>query len=473
MLNYLSAAFNAFGIGNFKSQVVGTLYEKINKLSVKFKDCELEVQQHSNNLYQLVISKIYDQDEEFSDFDEYVILLRSEIELKETSGGFTWIDDGIEMVFMTKDSSILQKLQNHINIYEDDKMKSKSIYIESAQNTAPLNISGDVMLSCGINLFTFNVKDSLFEPISEKEFKLEVVKSQTGSFMKISGEHDICTKIEHSMNPYFSQEKWCFLWNHFDKVLVSMAAVFSPKDYSTFRSILQRVLIEQQNLLITPDEIQYAQSALIAEDMAYEEGVTADDSSSSETESEPDLIGEANVAKDRNNKLTTSLRNYKAFVSRGDKIDSYDTNSKVQKLRTNSSNFTPDNIHLHENERKLLMFDKNRVSSMDLETGKVVEEWDAPKNLRGISSLTKSSQLTNEQQFYGITNNDVLLMDPRSRNLASQTTSYKSNPNFTAIKTGGKDDQIAVANEQGELKLYNKLGIRAKTNLKLAGGIYF
>ena len=461
-MNFFNAAFSALKMAKNTN---GTLYLKKNaSLELKYKDCELEIQEHSKELYQMVISKLYEPNEEEVSYDEYIVLLSPEINLNATSGGFTWVDEQDVMVFMTKDTEILGKLQTCISSYiRKDKLDIPSVpsSIDASQ------ISGDVIFSATAQLFAFNVKDALFEPISDKEVLFEILKSTTKLYyLKISGEHNCCTQISSAINPYFSQEKWCFLWNQLDKVLVSLAAVFDPNSYNTLRGQLQRILINQQDLGLTADESDYVQSYAVAEDMAIDSG------SSSEEEEEQQTISQYQKSKGKLSKLATAMKQYKAFVIRGNAIDVYNTDKQAISHQTQLNfNYTPDHLQLHDNESKLITSNNDNISMMDIEKNKVVQSWDAPKSLKSLSTYHKVAQTTGESLFYGITKDRVILMDPRLKNLIANDTSYKSKIDFTCISTNN-ENEIAVGNEQGELKLYNALGMRAKTNLKL-GGIYY
>ena len=475
-MNFLSAAFSALGMGN--KTVTGTLYLK-DKLQVKFKDCELEIQPHSDKLHQLVISKLYEHDEENQDFDEYIVLLSPDLELKATSGGFQWSDEGTEMIFMTKDTEILHKIKQCIK--EAKGVPKLNIQKEPPTTVKSTELQGNAIFNTNVHLFSFNVKDALFEPISDTEVKFEIIQTPTFQFfIKCSGEHNCCTEISHAMNPYFSQEKWCFLWNQFDQVLVSLAAVFDPQQYAIFRSQLQRILINQQNLSahlnLSVEEIDYAQGATISEDVEMQE---AEASESESDESEIEEIQEQQLVnktfpsraatRGKLSKLATAMKQYRAFVIRGSFIDVYNTQKQqIQHSTSLKLDYNPDHLQLHDSESKLITSNQDNVSMMDIERGQVVQSWDAPKQLKSLSTYHKTAQTTNESLFYGITKDRVILMDPRLSNLVANETSYKSKIDFTCISTNN-ENEIAVGNEQGEVKLYNALGVRAKTNLKLGG----
>eukprot|EP00835_Amoeboradix_gromovi_P002206 NODE_120_length_18891_cov_0.302682.p4 type:complete len:614 gc:universal NODE_120_length_18891_cov_0.302682:14689-12848(-) len=463
-MNYIYDTFSSLVVSS-PNKVIGTLYLKADQLQTKYKECELEVQKHSEQYQQMVITKIYENNEADEEYDEYIVLLSPEINLEPTSGGFKWLDDNLEMIFMTKNSAkILQTIMAAIPC-------AKPLLEISQDSVIPADVQGISIYSAKVVLFSFNVKDSLFDPVSDKQIKFEIIQNLDKFYLKCSGEFSCICLVSHSMNPYFSQEKWCFLWNQYDQVLVSLAAVFDTKDYALFRSQLQRILINQQKLKLNFDELAYAQSAAVQEDVEMEEAPLLESEDSDESDEEKliesnDKKPNDSSKKGRLSKLATAMSSYRAFVIRGNSIDVYSSFNKIKHQTTLNMDRQPDHLQLHDSESKIITSNADNVSLMDIERNKVVQSWEAPKELKSLSTYNKAAQTTSEQQFYGITKDKVMLMDPRTRNLIANSISYKSKIDFTCISTNNSN-QIAVGNAQGELKLYDKLDSKARTNFKL------
>jgi len=165
-------------------------------------------------------------------------------------------------------------------------------------------------------------------------------------------------------------------------------------------------------------------------------------------------------------------------VVRGSKIgifnnasDELQFNTVINKVSTpNGKEFFPEKIMLHEQDSSLVLMNKKNPNSlfrMDLEYGKIVEEWDIDEN-RQITDFTpdmKYSQLTPQKTFVGVSHNAVFRIDPRLPNkklVDSQMNQYKSKNEFRCVATTGKG-HLVVASDKGELRLYDKIDKRAKT----------
>lgn len=111
----------------------------------------------------------------------------------------------------------------------------------------------------------------------------------------------------------------------------------------------------------------------------------------------------------------------------------------------------------------------NSLFRMDLEVGKVVEEWKV-HDIAPVDSVTPSSkyaQMTPEATMVGINGNSIFRIDPRlsgNKRVESETNEYKSKNKFSCAATTG-NGYLAVGSDKGDIRLYNKLNIRAKTHL--------
>lgn len=80
---------------------------------------------------------------------------------------------------------------------------------------------------------------------------------------------------------------------------------------------------------------------------------------------------------------------------------------------------------------------------------------------------TKYSQLTPQQTVIGINKNSIFRIDPRlagNKRVLGESKQYATKADFSCAVTTGKGE-LAVASKKGDIRLYNKLNIRAKTHL--------
>ena len=124
---------------------------------------------------------------------------------------------------------------------------------------------------------------------------------------------------------------------------------------------------------------------------------------------------------------------------------------------------------LHSGDRNLVLQRDNDPSNlyrMDLETGKVVDEWkvhdDIPVNI--YAPENKFAQKTDEQTFLGLSKNALYRIDPRlsgSKLVDSELKQYVSKNDFSAAATT-EQGYIAVASNKGDIRMFDRLGINAK-----------
>ena len=115
----------------------------------------------------------------------------------------------------------------------------------------------------------------------------------------------------------------------------------------------------------------------------------------------------------------------------------------------------------------------NSVYRMDLEVGKVVDEWkihdDIPINI--FAPENKFAQTTGEETFLGLSKNALYRVDPRlsgNKLVDSELKQYVSKNDFSAAATTEKG-YIAVASNKGDIRMFDRLGINAKTALPALG----
>lgn len=208
-------------------------------------------------------------------------------------------------------------------------------------------------------------------------------------------------------------------------------------------------------------------------------------SEDSESESEHRL-GVRNAKKTTNRQLAIGYKDSMSFVSHGDCVSVFRNNSDdgiklaaqiegLQNLR--GASIEPSKMMLHQQDSSLLLIDKqvdeNRIYKMDLELGKIVEEWqihpsDHSGSIETILPETKYAQMSATQTIVGIDSRSIFRIDPRlnseSKRVESEKKSYAVKTQFTCGATTGVGD-LAVGSGKGEIRLYDQLDKRAKTLL--------
>ncbi|AET40822.1 Vid27p Ecym_6451 [Eremothecium cymbalariae DBVPG len=186
-----------------------------------------------------------------------------------------------------------------------------------------------------------------------------------------------------------------------------------------------------------------------------------------------------------NKSLTIGFRNDRSYVVRGNKIGVFKTNPDEDlEFVTSINNVSnldgeilfPEKTMLYTEDRAMIIQDekeKDKLYKMDLERGKIVDEWSANKqNIMNYAPVKKFDQLTNEQTFLGISTDSIFRMDPRisgkNKLVTADAKQYHTNNKFCSISST-ESGLVAVGSEKGEIRLYNKINSRACTLIPALG----
>merc|ERR1711939_887063 len=168
-------------------------------------------------------------------------------------------------------------------------------------------------------------------------------------------------------------------------------------------------------------------------------------------ESEDDVITrdeDGNV----NSQLAVGYKHDRSFVVRGSKIGVFkhtpdnhlEFSTNISKVETpNGKLFSPKKVMLHAEDTNMILqneADPNSLYRMDLEYGKIVDEWkvhdDIPVNT--FAPESKFAQMSGEQTFLGLSRNALYRIDPRlagNKLVDSELMQYVSKNDFSAAAT--------------------------------------
>ena len=213
-------------------------------------------------------------------------------------------------------------------------------------------------------------------------------------------------KVVADLNPVFNFEYLSFIFNHYTEDGSAYSWLLRFKDQDTeerFQDGLMRALWEQLNgtkwKKVDKDDQQYVLDAfqdLTMEDAAAEdeeddvEELVEDDGQKSEhydtDEDEDDVVvrdQDGNV----NSQLAVGYKHDRSFVVRGSKIgvfkhtpnNNLEFSTNISKVTTPKGQlFSPKKVMLHAEDSNMILQSENNPNSlyrMDLEYGKVVDEW--------------------------------------------------------------------------------------------------
>ncbi|KAI5302294.1 hypothetical protein KEM56_000826 [Ascosphaera pollenicola] len=186
-----------------------------------------------------------------------------------------------------------------------------------------------------------------------------------------------------------------------------------------------------------------------------------------------------------NSQLAVGYKHDRSFVVRGSKIgvfkhtpnNNLEFSTTINKIETpKGKSFNPKKVMLHAEDSNMILQnqeDPNSLYRMDLEYGKIVDEWKVHDDIpvHNFTPETKFSQMTAAQPFLGISQNALYRIDPRlagSKLVDSELKQYASKNDFSSVATTEKG-YIAVASNKGDIRMFDRLGINAKTHIPALG----
>ncbi|KAF1985719.1 vacuolar import and degradation protein [Aulographum hederae CBS 113979] len=310
------------------------------------------------------------------------------------------------------------------------------------------------------------------------------------------------------INPVFNFEYLSFIFNHYTEDGSAYSWLLRFKDQPTlqrFQEGLMQALWEHLNETkwgkSKEQDRDYVLDAF--NDLTLEDAEAAEKEEEEEEEDEEesdngrprsehydsDESEEDVVTRDEdgnvNSQLAVGYKHDRSFVVRGSKIGVFkhtpdnhlQFSTNISKVQTPKGQlFSPSKVMLHAEDSNMILQNADNPNSlyrMDLEYGKVVDEWkvDDYRTIDHMAPEKKFSQMTGEQTFLGVSNNALYRVDPRlsgNKMVDATLKQYASKNDFSAAATTEKG-YIAVASNKGDIRLFDRLGINAKTALPALG----
>ena len=129
---------------------------------------------------------------------------------------------------------------------------------------------------------------------------------------------------------------------------------------------------------------------------------------------------------------------------------------------------------LYKSEQNMLLLDQNNpyvLYQYDLPKGKIVSEWKTDKtSISDICSLKRNGQMTDEKVIYGVNPKSVFTLDERmnNKNNIGEIKTYAQKNYANKILSSG-EGQFVTGGEKGDLRFYDRIGIKAKNLMSLYG----
>ena len=316
---------------------------------------------------------------------------------------------------------------------------------------------GDILAKAIAELHFYDFSSGTFVLQDQEVQAIVVDVGEWNYWLQITGDGKqwFGQEVVPDINPVFNFEYLSFIFNHYSEgSAYSWLLKFDKRESEEqFQEGLMQALWEHLNQMkwakTVKDDRDYVLNAF--NDLVLED-TTADDQREAEAreedEEEDEEYDDANDGqrsehydedededeieiRDKDGNINSQLavggKVDRSFVVRGDKIGVFKHtpdnhlafSTSINKVATPKGKaFAPKKVMLHAEDRDMVLQNENDPHSlyrMDLETGKVVDEWkvhdDIPVNIYAPES--KFAQNTGAQTFLGLSSNSLYRIDPR------------------------------------------------------------
>ncbi|KAK6464909.1 VID27 cytoplasmic protein-domain-containing protein [Scheffersomyces coipomensis] len=379
------------------------------------------------------------------------------------------------------------------------------------------------------DLFLFDSVSGTFKPqISKPDVELKLISLGNWEYtLYVHSKTDASTthfnaSINKSMNPTFNYEHLSFIFNFYSVLDNSEISAFSwllkfesYQELTVFQKVFLSSMYETLNKSkwskTDPTDQEYVTDAFSKmkvddefddeeeEDEEEPEPVKknikagkkkatlfVDDDDEFGDDEEEKGHSEFKSHKEKNSNLSVGYANNRTYVARGDKLGVFNSYNDGLSFQTTIADlkdlkgkkFNPEKMMLHQQDQFMVLannqYDKS-LFKMDLNRGKIVEEWEIDENnpIVSFGPNSKFAQLTNEQTLTGISENGLFKVDPRlaGLKLVNDNTykAYKTTNNKFSTFATTEQGYLAVGSGKGDIRLYDRLGVNAKSALPSLG----
>ncbi|KAL3492552.1 VID27 cytoplasmic protein-domain-containing protein [Aspergillus germanicus] len=329
-------------------------------------------------------------------------------------------------------------------------------------------------------------------------------------WLQISGDNRdwLGQAVVADINPVFNFEYLSFIFNHYDENGSAYSWLLRFKDQDTeerFQQGLLQALWEQLNEakwtkvkdndkdyvldafqeLTMEDADQAAEAEEEEEEEEEEDKYDGQRSEHYDSDEEQDDVVTRDDDGNINSQLAVGYKHDRSFVVRGSKIgvfkhtpdNNLEFSTNISKVETPKGKlFSPKKVMLHAEDSNMILQNSDNPNSlyrMDLEYGKIVDEWKVHDDIpvHTFAPESKFSQMTSAQPFVGASHNALFRVDPRvsgNKLVEAELKQYASKNDFSALATTEKG-YLAVASNKGDIRMFDRLGINAKTHIPALG----
>jgi hypothetical protein len=318
---------------------------------------------------------------------------------------------------------------------------------------------GQLVLDLIADLLYFEVDQNCFVKI-RSNIKVNIIKTAPFEFTLSIGYKKpiICQLINNEMNPFASSSDNTFNWVYYknNAPCHSWSLKFPTQcDFQFFIGFFFGCVFEASNKTsyadINGSELEYITEAIKDYEIDSSSDASEEDTDEEDEEDESVFTGRLNRLKEeeniagyevgsRNSLLEVGYKHNRSFVVRGNKIgvfkhtddEDLEFDTAISNIGTKKgASFSPTKMMLHNQDSSMIMMkpeDEFNLYLMDLEYGKVVEEWkvDDYRKVNDIVPDKKYNQQTADQIILGFNDTGIFRIDGRlSGNKIATDSSYQ------------------------------------------------
>ncbi|OJD20120.1 hypothetical protein ACJ73_08547 [Blastomyces percursus] len=358
-----------------------------------------------------------------------------------------------------------------------------------------------------LHLFDFNSGTFVLQDPSVIATVSEIGKWQY--WLQISGQDRdwLGQAVVADINPVFNFEYLSFIFNHYTEDGSAYSWLLRFKNQAVeerFQEGLMQALWEQLNEVkwakseendreyvleafndLTMEDVQEEEEEEEEEEVLEEEEHDGQRSEHYDTDEEDEDVLTRDKDGNVNSQLAVGYKHDRSYVVRGSKIgvfkhtpnDNLEFSTNISKVETPGGKlFSPKKVMLHCEDSNMILQneqDPHSLYRMDLEYGKIVDEWKVHDDIpvTSFAPESKFAQMTSNQQFVGISRNALFRIDPRlsgNKLVQKDLKEYVKNNDFSAAATT-EQGYVAVASNKGDIRMFDKFGVRAKTHIPALG----
>ncbi|PJF18650.1 hypothetical protein PSACC_01535 [Paramicrosporidium saccamoebae] len=365
-----------------------------------------------------------------------------------------------------------------------------------SRNDQPLLTSGELFKSELALFYVFDASTGVFLPKSEQSVNAIISIDDKGkvfylSVVTVDGTELHRQVVDPDATLHTDRPNNSFIWCHFNDAgytwTFSLRFTDSVGLMGMSNAMGMTIYEILNNSKVSEEDSKYLMSAFTADVEMVDASSEESGSDVSDVESEASGLDEERYemqkSESANQQLVVGFKNDRSFVTRGNTIsvfkhtadDSIQLAANIDKVQnTKGRKFNPTKMMLHEEDKSMVLMDAadpSHLFKMDLEYGKVVEDWKVhPNETTSITAIipdSKYAQMTSNQTLIGLNPNSIFRIDPRlpgTKRVDNEMKSYVVKNDFTCGTTTG-NGELAVASAKGEIRLFDKLDKRAKTLL--------